>query len=53
MPRTKWALRSFGPPLDAGAVPFLQIHHAQISRELALGADESQLVTTSAIELPA
>ena len=36
---------------DAGAVPFLQIHHAQISRELALGADESQLRTTSAIEL--
>jgi len=36
---------------DAGAVPFLQIHHAQISRELALGADESQLGTTSAIEL--
>ena len=36
---------------DAGAVPFLQIHHAQVSRELALGADESQLGTTSAIEL--
>jgi len=36
---------------DAGAVPFLQIHHAQISRELALGAEESQLGTTSAIEL--
>ena len=36
---------------DAGAVPFLQIHHAQISRELALGADESQLGATSVIEL--
>ncbi len=36
---------------DAGAVPFLQIHHAQISRELALGAEESQLGATSAIEL--
>lgn len=36
---------------EAGAVPFLQIHHAQISRELALGADEIHLGTISAIEL--
>ena len=36
---------------QAGGVPFLQIHRAQISRELALEADETQLATTSAIEL--
>jgi aminopeptidase len=35
----------------AGAVPFLQIHHAQVSREMALGADDGQLGATSAIEL--
>ncbi len=34
-----------------GAVPFLQIQHAQVSRELALGADEGQLGTISGIEL--
>jgi aminopeptidase len=36
---------------DAGAVPFLQIHHAQVSRELALEAEEAQIGTTSVIEL--
>ena len=37
---------------DAGAVPFLQIHRAQVSRELALEAEEAQLGTTSVIEIP-
>ncbi|HET9523709.1 MAG TPA: aminopeptidase, partial [Terrimicrobiaceae bacterium] len=36
---------------DAGAVPFLQIHRARISRELTLQADESQLGTISSVEL--
>jgi aminopeptidase len=36
---------------DAGAIPFLQIHHARISRELTLGAAERQLGTISTIEL--
>ena len=36
---------------DAGAVPFLQIHRARISRELTLEADESQLATISSVEL--
>jgi aminopeptidase len=36
---------------EAGAVPFLQIHRARISRELALEAEEAQLSTTCAIEL--
>jgi aminopeptidase len=36
---------------DAGAVPFLQIHRARISRELTLEADESQLGTLSTVEL--
>ena len=35
----------------AGALPFLQIHHAQISRELAREADAGQLGITSTIEL--
>jgi aminopeptidase len=36
---------------EAGAVPFLQIHRARISRELSLEADESQLGTMSSVEL--
>ena len=36
---------------EAGAVPFLQIHRARISRELTLEADESQLGTISSVEL--
>ena len=35
----------------AGAVPFVQIHNARISRELSLGAEDSQLDTASTIEL--
>jgi aminopeptidase len=35
----------------AGALPFVQIHHAQVSRELSLGAEGSQLDSLSAIEL--
>lgn len=35
----------------AGAVPFLQINHARISRELALGATDEQVGITSTIEL--
>ncbi len=34
-----------------GAVPFLQINHARISRELALGATDEQVGITSTIEL--
>ena len=34
-----------------GAVPFLQIHHARVARELALEATESQLKVSSTIEL--
>jgi aminopeptidase len=36
---------------EAGALPFLQIHHAQISRELAREADDGQLGVVSAVEL--
>ena len=32
-------------------MPFLQIHHARISRELTLGAEEGQLGLISAVEL--
>jgi aminopeptidase len=35
----------------AGGVPFVQIHRAQISRELSLGAEGSQLDTLSSLEL--
>ena len=35
----------------AGAIPFVQIHNARLSRELSLGATEDQLKVTSAIEL--
>ena len=34
-----------------GAVPFVQMHNARVSRELALAAEESQLATTRAVEL--
>ena len=47
----KWVSRSFVPRATSVRVPFLQIHRAQISRELALEADEGQLGTTSVIEL--
>ena len=36
---------------EVGGVPFLQIHHARISRELTLGAEEGQLGLISAVEL--
>ena len=36
---------------QAGGIPFLQIHRARISRELALQVEESQLATSSALEL--
>lgn len=35
----------------AGGVPFVQLHRATLSRELALAATESQLETTSTVEL--
>jgi aminopeptidase len=35
----------------AGGVPFLNLHHARVSRELALGASEEALKVTSAVEL--
>lgn len=35
----------------AGGVPFVQIHRAQISRELSLAAEGSQLDTLSSLEL--
>jgi len=35
----------------AGGVPFIQIHKASISRELALAADESYLGVASSVEL--
>ncbi|MDB6152479.1 MAG: peptidase aminopeptidase [Chthoniobacteraceae bacterium] len=36
---------------DAGAVPLVQTHHARISREMALGAQEEQLDITNALQL--
>jgi aminopeptidase len=36
---------------SVGAIPFVQMHHARISRELALAATETQLDITSAVEL--
>ena len=35
----------------AGAVPFVQIHRARVSRELSLGANDAQLDTARAVEL--
>jgi len=35
----------------AGAVPFVQLHNARLSRELSLGASEAQLKTASGLEL--
>jgi aminopeptidase len=35
----------------AGGVPFLNLHHARVSRELALGASDAALKVTSAVEL--
>jgi len=35
----------------AGAIPYLQIHHARVSRELSLEANEAQLSVTCEIEL--
>jgi aminopeptidase len=34
-----------------GAIPFVQMHHARVSREIALGADEAQLTIASSVEL--
>ena len=34
-----------------GGVPFLNIHHARVSRELALGASDAALRVTGAVEL--
>ena len=34
-----------------GAVPFVQNHHARISREMALGAQAEQLEVTRSVEL--
>ena len=34
-----------------GAVPFVQYHHARISREMALGAEVEQLEVTRSVEL--
>ena len=36
---------------EAGATPFVQVHHARISRELALAATESQFELASSLEL--
>jgi aminopeptidase len=36
---------------QAGGIPFLQIHRARVSRELALQMEESQLAISSALEL--
>jgi aminopeptidase len=36
---------------DAGAHPFVQLHHARISRELALGADPDALQTGASLQL--
>jgi len=36
---------------EAGAVPFVQIHHARMARELAMGTDERYLEVASTIEL--
>ena len=36
---------------DCGAIPFIQNHHARLSRELALGAESDALDTSAAVEL--
>ena len=36
---------------ERGALPYVQINHARISRELARGAEESQYATLAAVEL--
>ena len=36
---------------DAGAVPFVQLHHGRVARELALGAQEEHLDIASALGL--
>jgi aminopeptidase len=36
---------------ERGALPYVQIHRARISRELALGAEEAQFSTLAGIEL--
>ena len=36
---------------EAGAVPFINLHHARVSREVALHISSEQLAVTSAIEL--
>ncbi len=36
---------------DAGAVPLVQIHHARVAREMALGAQESALELTNTLQL--
>ena len=35
----------------AGAVPFVNVHHARVARELALGATEAQMEVASSVEL--
>ncbi len=35
----------------AGGIPFVNIHHARVSREIALGANEDQLGVASSVEL--
>jgi aminopeptidase len=34
-----------------GAIPFVQMHHARVSREIALGAEEAHLTIASGVEL--
>ncbi len=34
-----------------GAIPFVQLHHARVARELSLGAEASQLEITRSVEL--
>jgi aminopeptidase len=34
-----------------GAIPFVQMHHARVSREIALGAEKAQLTIASSVEL--
>jgi aminopeptidase len=36
---------------DRGAVPYVQLHHARVTRELALGASEAQIAPQAEIEL--
>ena len=36
---------------DAGAVPFVQLHHAVVARELAVGATKPQLRVAGVVEL--